>query len=114
MPCTLKTKKVMKKTTLNSFLNNVIPEPNTGCWLWMGALNDKGYGNTKCREINENRAHRISYYLHFGLFDKTLCVLHKCDQPSCVNPEHLFLGTKKDNSDDKGKKKEGQSSCRYQ
>lgn len=76
--------------------NNVVPEPNTGCWLWLGGSSSTGYGNF---HINgkQTRAHK-AYYEHFkDAVPEGLCVLHKCDTPSCVNPEHLFIGTNRDN-----------------
>ena len=72
------------------------------CWLWIGGLHNKGYGvlwhpqRKRCI-----LAHRISYELHFGPIDDTACVLHHCDNPPCVNPVHLFLGTRLDNMIDK-------------
>lgn len=73
------------------------------CWLWTGAKTKFGYGKLR---INGSYmgAHRFSYELYFGAA-KALCVLHKCDNPSCVNPKHLFLGSKKDNSIDMLRKK---------
>jgi hypothetical protein len=72
--------------------DNSIPEPNTGCWLWTGSLNGRGYAN--------NAAHRQSYASHHGPIPKGIVVRHKCDQPSCVNPGHLELGTYSDNAND--------------
>jgi hypothetical protein len=89
-----------------SFFKKVFPEPNTGCWLWSGAAHPRyGHGclNGQFYE-GLNWAHRYSYFVHNGDFDRSLCVCHKCDNPSCVNPEHLFLGTAHDNQHDKIRK----------
>lgn len=76
-------------------------EPNTGCWLWTGAFLASGYGVLK--------AHRASVLLHHGPFDDALWVLHKCDTPACVNPDHLFLGTALDNARDRVRKGRGRA-----
>lgn len=92
-----------EKLTLNKFLKNVYPEPNTGCWLGGWKPTKKGYGNTKKITIDRmilRGSHRISYYLHNGKFDYSLCVCHSCDTPSCVNPDHLFLATSEQNTED--------------
>lgn len=74
------------------------PEPNTGCWLWSEGTDWAGYGYF--RHAGELLAHRCSYVLHSGPIPTGLHVLHKCDVPACVNPEHLFLGTHQDNMTD--------------
>lgn len=70
-----------------------------GCWLWAGARIAKGYGTFG----HHNRtlyAHRVSWEVHHGPIPAGLWVLHHCDTPACVRPDHLFLGTAQDNSDD--------------
>lgn len=70
----------------------------------MGATLDKGYGQT-WENGKSKRAHRASWELYRGQIPKGIFVLHRCDIPSCVNPEHLFLGTNKDNMQDCKNKK---------
>jgi hypothetical protein len=97
--------RVSKIRTLQERFFEKIRKTST-CWLWQGSLNKKGYG-----QLNRGRrgegvvlAHRASWEIHNGAIPDGLCVLHKCDNPQCVNPDHLFLGTIVDNDKDRDAK----------
>jgi hypothetical protein len=78
----------------------------SGCWIWDAALIDKkqGYGSFYLGNGQHEKAHRASWMLYKGEIPVGFCVLHRCDVRACVNPNHLFLGTNKDNVDDRVKK----------
>ena len=73
------------------------------CWLWLASKNNMGYGRINVSG-NVILAHRMSYRMSIGYIPKGMSVLHKCDTPLCVNPKHLFLGTQKDNNQDRDRK----------
>lgn len=74
-------------------------EKSDGCWIWKGFKDPNGYGRLNVNGI-PMLASRLSYQVHYGSIPEGKYVCHKCDTPSCVNPEHLFLGTQQDNVDD--------------
>jgi hypothetical protein len=83
-----------------------MPIPETGCWIWTGSWAGGGYGILNAQKKRQY-AHRFAYEHFKGNIPPKANVLHKCDTPSCVNPDHLFLGTIADNNNDaslKGRK----------
>lgn len=98
---------VARSDVKQRFEDKYIPEPNTGCWLWEGALESSGYGQITERSNGSQKnhmAHRLSYEIYKGPLIKGMVVMHTCDMPSCVNPAHLKQATQKENMEDRDKK----------
>jgi hypothetical protein len=78
-------------------------EEETGCWLWTGSVDKDGYGRMRGSihgVVWSERAPRASYQEFKGTIENGLMVLHTCNTPACINPEHLYLGTHKENGED--------------
>lgn len=84
-----------KQTLKEGFEKFVIRQD--GCWDWKGCCANPGYGQFR-HNMKRERAHRASWIIHFGEIPNGMHVLHKCDNRKCSNPEHLFLGSQKDNN----------------
>lgn len=92
----------MRKSIGNRFWDRVDVCGEDECWEWKGYRNENGYG--KMLAFGEQMAHRVSWIINSGEIPEGIKVLHKCDNPPCVNPEHLFLGTLGDNNKDRHRK----------
>jgi hypothetical protein len=97
--------------TIERFESYVIPEPNSGCHLWMGATVPDGYGSFYWPFDGRYslKAHRAAWIIYVGPLQDEIQVLHHCDNPPCVNVDHLFCGTNADNVADRCAK--GRSAC---
>ena len=96
---------MLSNSKISEFHNSYMPITETGCWIWIGkSSNLFGYGSFTDKKSKLQYAHRASWIIHYGEIPKGMCVCHKCDIASCVNPQHLFLGTHKDNMQDMFKK----------
>jgi hypothetical protein len=87
------------RTLLERLLNKVVVNDVTDCWEWQGGKNNIGYGMMR-DDLKMRTTHRVSYEEHKGPIPAGLCVMHSCDNPICCNPDHLSLGTHKQNTQD--------------
>jgi hypothetical protein len=90
--------------TLKERLQDKYQIDANGCWIWTGDKTSQGYGRLSSQSNNVKkkiRAHRVSYEVYNGPIPQGMLVCHSCDIPSCINPEHLWLGTHKDNAADR-------------
>lgn len=95
---------ILTSPVLDRFWSKVDRRGANCCWIWNASTTHAGYGKLCIITDGKKRfflSHRISYIVHYGSFDRDLLVCHTCDNPKCVNPKHLWLGTNLTNAIDK-------------
>lgn len=98
----------LSKKNVESFWKKVIKTKK--CWQWSGFKTDSEYGQILINR-RKYRAHRISWMIHYGPIPQGKCILHRCDVRTCIKPDHLFLGSYKDNNQDMWRKGRGRSTA---
>lgn len=93
---TLDLSSVERIEVIKRFESKYVPEPNSGCWLWVSHTSSNGYGAERYKQ-RQISAHRLSYALFTGPIQQGFVIRHKCDVRLCVNPDHLVIGTNDDN-----------------
>lgn len=100
-------------TLVDRLMKHSAPDPSTGCLNWTGSTRGSSplrqygriaVGSRRDGSRRVERAHRAAYKCFVGPVPDDMCVCHHCDNPRCIRPDHLFLGTKKDNADDRDRK----------
>ena len=97
----------MASTVLELIEARVERVPFSGCWIWMGYVDAKGYGRMSVPGAPGARCYRLAWEATNRRLEFGECVLHRCDVPACCNPQHLFVGSLKDNNIDKARKGRG-------
>lgn len=100
----------MRKNTSQDFWERVDKSRVDGCWEWNGRRHEDGYGEIDWHGKTK-KAHRVAYELTFGSIPQGMNVCHRCDNPPCCNPAHLFLGTQSENIQDMDNK--GRRNSKY-
>lgn len=109
-------KPLSRKSFEERFFSKVGPSDENGCFPWLAGLGYNGYGQFwmgSRYSPNQARAHRVAWEIHNKKpVPKNMLVCHHCDNPKCVNPEHLFIGTIQDNANDRVRKNRQAMGCK--